>query len=149
MAAWTDTSALDRPARLAPRAGTALPGKADWLQLARFAAVGASGYAVNLAVYAALLVGGLHFRVAAVGAFAVAVVNNYAWNRRWTFPERRGRLIAQGSRFLCVALAALGANVALLSLLVAAGLGALAAQAAAIVLVTPISFLGHRLWSFR
>jgi putative flippase GtrA len=35
-----------------------------------------------------------------------------------------------------------------LTLLVHAGLGEVQAQGAAIVLVTPLSFLGNKLWSF-
>ena len=55
----------------------------------------------------------------------------------------------QGARFLAVSLAALGANLAILALLVAVGLPKVPAQAVAIVLVTPLSFLGNKLWSFR
>ncbi len=54
-------------------------------QFTRFCAVGASGYAVNLAVYAALLAAGLHYLAAAAVAFLVAAASKYAWNRAWTF----------------------------------------------------------------
>ena len=59
------------------------------------AAVGASGYVVNLVVYTALLNGaGLHYAAAATCSFLVAVTNNYLWNRLWTFraPARPRRL---------------------------------------------------------
>jgi putative flippase GtrA len=36
-----------------------------------------------------------------------------------------------------------------LYVLVKAGLGALPAQAIAIVVVTPLNFIGNKLWSFR
>jgi len=53
-------------------------------------------------------------------------------------------------RFFLVALAALGANLALLALLVgAAGVGKFWANAIAIVLVMPLNFVGNKLWSFR
>ena len=42
------------------------------IQFVRFCAVGASGYAVNLAVYAALLAAGVHYLAAAAIAFLVA-----------------------------------------------------------------------------
>ena len=42
-----------------------------------------------------------------------------------------------------------GANLVLLTLLVEAGLGKIVAQALAIVLVTPLNFVGNKLWSFR
>ena len=131
------------------RVGAALRRRSNWEQLVKFCAVGATGYAVNLAVYWLLLdVGGLHYISAAVGSFLVAVTNNYAWNRLWTFRHQRGGVAYQGMRFLVVSTAALLANLAVLHLLVSAGLGELVAQAIAIVLVTPVNFVGNKLWSF-
>jgi hypothetical protein len=48
-----------------------------------------------------------------------------------------------------VSLASLAANLVVLEILVAAGAGKVAAQAVAIVLVTPLNFAGNKLWSFR
>ena len=72
-------------------------------QFVRFCAVGASGYAVNLAVYAELLAAGLHYLAAAAIAFlvaagaghlggqAVAIVLatpfSFAANKLWAFAE--------------------------------------------------------------
>lgn len=118
-------------------------------QLLQFCAVGSSGYAINLGAYAALLGGGIGFRAAASVAFLLAVANNYTWNRLWTFRRQRAGVAVQGSRFLTVSLVALVANLLVLSALVAWGLPSLPAQAGAIVLVTPVNFLGNKLWSFR
>jgi putative flippase GtrA len=121
----------------------------NWLQLGRFCAVGASGFAVNLAVYTLLLHGaGVHYLLAASGSFLVAVTSNYTWNRLWTFRRQRGHVGYQGLRFLIVSTFALGANLVVLYLLVKLGVGKLPAQAAAIVLVTPLNFVGNKLWSF-
>ena len=121
----------------------------NWEQLAKFCAVGATGYLVNLAVYAFLLdVVGLHYLSAAVGSFLVAVTNNYLWNRLWTFRAQRGAVAYQGMRFFVVSTAALLANLAVLEALVTIGLGEFVAQAIAIVLVTPVNFVGNKLWSF-
>jgi dolichol-phosphate mannosyltransferase len=132
------------------RARVAVGRSANWMQLLKFCIVGATGYAVNLGVYA-LLVHGLSvpYLLAAVCSFAVAVTNNYTWNRLWTFRRERGAVVLQGARFFVVSLAALGANLAVLAILVAAGMPKVGAQALAIVLVTPLSFLGNKLWSFR
>src|ERR671936_1820675 len=93
------------------RAGRALRRPQNWIELAKFTLVGASGYLVNLAVYVALLRGAdLHYLPAAACSFAVAVSNNYWWNRHWTFRGRRGHVSHQGLRFLIVSLVALGAN---------------------------------------
>jgi dolichol-phosphate mannosyltransferase len=132
------------------RAGRALRSPHNWMQLAKFSAVGASGYAVNLAVYALLLNWvGLHYLGAAFCSFLVAVANNYWWNRHWTFRGQRGHFAYQGMRFAVVSAVALAANLVILRLLVGFGLGKFVAQAIAIVAVTPLNFLGNKLWSFR
>ena len=133
------------PARV--RAG--LRKRSNWEQLVKFCVVGGTGYLVNLAVYTLLLdVVGLHYISAAVGSFLVAVTNNYLWNRLWTFRAQRGGVAYQGMRFLVVSTIALLANLAVLHLLVTLGLGEVIAQAIAIVLVTPVNFVGNKLWSF-
>jgi len=132
------------------RVNAALRRRHNWEQLLKFCVVGASGYVVNLAVYTLLLDGaGLHYVLAAIGSFLVAVTNNYAWNRVWTFRHARGHVVHQGLRFLVVSAMALAANLLVLHTLVSAGLGEVTAQAIAIVLVTPVNFIGNKLWSFR
>ena len=138
------------PVGLGARAGRALRQSHNWVQLAKFCIVGVSGYAVNLVVYKLLLDSGLHYVLAATVSFLVAATNNYAWNRMWTFRRERGHLGYQGLRFLIVSALAYGTNLVLLALLVeVAGLGKFTAQAIAIVLVTPVNFIGNKLWSFR
>jgi len=132
------------------RAGQALQQSHNWVQLGKFCAVGVSGYAVNLAVYSLLLNwANLHYIPAAVCSFLVAVTNNYWWNRHWTFRGQRGHFGYQGLRFLVVSTLALGANLVVLQALVALGSGKIVAQAVAIVVVTPLNFVGNKLWSFR
>jgi putative flippase GtrA len=135
---------------LAARIAQALRAGENWVQLVKFGAVGASGYAVNLAVYALLLKGaGLHYVAAATGSFLVAASWNYWWNRTWTFRAQRGHFGIQGMRFFVVSATVYGANLAVLAALVSSGLGKIDAQAIAILLVTPLNFLGNKLWSFR
>jgi dolichol-phosphate mannosyltransferase len=123
---------------------------ANWLELVRFGLVGASGYGLNLAVFAFVVhaVGANH-RVAALCAFLVAVANNFLWNRRWTFRSHTARAQHQAVRFLVVSVGAFLLNLAVLELLVAgAGLAAVPAQAIAIGAAMPVSFLGNKLWTF-
>jgi dolichol-phosphate mannosyltransferase len=134
---------------VASRAQTVLRTRRHWVQLGKFCAVGVVGYGVNLAVYATLLDGGLHYLLAATCSFLVAVTSNYALNRLWTFRDRRGGVAAQGMRFFVVSLASLGANLLVLHVLITFGAGKLVGQALAIVLVTPLNFVGNKLWSFR
>jgi putative flippase GtrA len=136
--------------RTRTRFGGAVRRRGNWEQLAKFCVVGASGYVVNLAVYTVLLRGaGLHYAPAAIVSFLVAVTNNYTWNRAWTFRGARGHVVLQGLRFLVVSSLALGANLVVLSILVWLGVDEVLAQAIAIVLVTPVNFVGNKLWSFR
>ena len=132
------------------RAGRALRRPHNWVQLAKFCTVGASGYVVNLCVFSALvLLAEWHHVPAATASFLVAVTNNYTWNRLWTFRGQRGHVAYQGFRFLIVAVCALGANLLILETLIALGLEKIPAQATAIILVTPLNFVGNKLWSFR
>jgi dolichol-phosphate mannosyltransferase len=129
--------------------GAALRRRGNWEQLVKFCVVGGTGYVVNLAVYTLLLRGfEFHYLAAAFCSFLVAVSNNYMWNRVWTFRAQRGHVAYQGMRFLVVSTLALGANLLVLHLLVTVGLDKVLAQAIAIVLVTPINFVGNKLWSF-
>ena len=128
----------------------ALGRRQNWLQLLRFCVVGASGYVVNLIVFVVLLEGfGFHYLAAATCSFLVAVTNNYTWNRLWTFRGQRGHVAYQGLRFLIVSIFALNANLLILHGLVLLGLPKIPAQALAIILVTPLNFVGNKLWSFR
>jgi putative flippase GtrA len=133
------------------RVRAALRHPANWLQLIRFGAVGASGYVVNLAVFAAAVHGaGFGYVVAATMAFAVALANNFFWNRAWTFKAREGHAGFQAARFVVVSLGAFAFNLLLLLVLVeVAGVREVPAQAVAIIAATPLNFLGNKLWSFK
>jgi putative flippase GtrA len=124
--------------------------RSDWTQLLRFCTVGACGYVVNLAVYAALVRGlGVHYISAAIAAFAVAWSCNFACNKWWTFQRHGLSALEQAGRYLLVSVIALGLGLLVLHLLVSAGSDRVLAQAVAIVAVTPVSFLLNRRWSFR
>ncbi|HEV2062516.1 MAG TPA: GtrA family protein [Solirubrobacteraceae bacterium] len=143
-------AAVEAPPRFRTRMNAGVRKPANWMELVRFSVVGASGYVVNLLVFTVLVHGvGTHYRVAATGAFLIAVANNFWWNRQWTFKAHHGRAAHQSAKFLTVSVAAFCLNLLVLEALVA-GLGApeVPAQAVAIAAATPISFLGNKLWSF-
>jgi dolichol-phosphate mannosyltransferase len=118
-------------------------------QFVRFCIVGASGYAVNIAVFALALALGVQYLGAAAAAFVVAVAGNFWCNRRFTFAARDGAPAGQAARFFTVSVAACLFGAAVLEVLVGgAGLPALAAQPAAIIAATPLNFLGNKAWSF-
>jgi dolichol-phosphate mannosyltransferase len=151
----TDTTPPVEQERRTPggRLSASMRHRGNWVQLVKFGLVGASGFAINTGVYWVLLrKGGLHYIPAAIGAFAIAVANNFFWNRTWTFRQIRHDLHTghQFARFLTVSVIALGIDLVLLRILVEQGnVDKIIAQMIAVVVVTPISFLGNRLWSFR
>ncbi len=120
-------------------------------ELVLFGLVGASGYAVNLAVFQIVWGAGASHLVAATAAFGVAVANNYLWNRRWTFADATAMSKrVQAPRFLAVSVAAFGMSLAVLEVLVSVlDVHAVLAQAVAVVVVTPMGYVGQKLWSFR
>jgi putative flippase GtrA len=121
----------------------------NWLQLAKFFAVGGSGYVINLCVFAfCVKVLNIHHLAAATAAFVVAVMNNFWWNRHWTFQAGSGRASFQAPRFFAVSIAAFVFAAAVLELLVTVGVPDLAAQAISIVAATPLNFVGNKMWSF-
>jgi putative flippase GtrA len=132
------------------RLGAAARRPASWWQLLKFGIVGGSGYLINLAVFAVLAGNlGAHHSLAAIGAFCVAVTNNFLWNRYWTFGPGGGSAGFQAARFFAVSVGALGLNLAVLELLVAGGqVGDLTAQAIAVAVAMPFNFLGNKLWTF-
>jgi putative flippase GtrA len=148
--ATADTADIPRlRGQMRLRAGLRKP--SNWMQLVRFGVVGASGYAVNLVVFALLVhAGSVDYKLAAVAAFVVALSNNFVWNRLWTFRASGGHAGFQAVRFCVVSLVAFGFNLAVLYLLVEGlGVSAVPAQALAIAAATPLNFVGNKLWSFR
>jgi putative flippase GtrA len=146
-----EAAVAERPHALHLRVRAGLRKPHNWVQLVKFCAVGASGYVVNLCVFALCVEAlGLHHLVGATVAFVVAVTNNFWWNRHWTFRAGRGRAGFQAARFFAVSVAAFLFAAAVLELLVGvAGLPEVPSQAMAIIAATPLNFIGNKMWSFR
>lgn len=138
------------PVATAKRIGAGARKPANWLQLLQFGVVGASGYVINLAVFAALVeLGGLHHALGAIGAFCVAVSSNFYWNRHWTFRAGDGHAGFQGARFFTVSIGGLLINLVVLEALVSGGLADLPSQAIAVASAMPANFVGNKLWTFQ
>jgi putative flippase GtrA len=122
----------------------------NWLQLVKFCLVGGTGYVVNLTVFAlAAGVLDVHHLAAAGLAYLVAVTNNFLLNRHWTFGAGDGHAGFQAARFFTVSTSAALVAAGVLELLVSvAGMAAVPAQALAIVVATPVNFVGNKMWSF-
>ena len=130
------------------RHGIRHPG--NWLQFVRFGAVGASGYVVNLVVFALCVhVLRIDYKLSAVIAWSISVFNNFVLNRHWTFAAKQEHPVRQAVRFFAVSLVTFGFTYLVLVVLVDAGMMKVLAQAIAIAAGTPLSFVGQKLWSFR
>src|SRR5579875_1871612 len=149
MTTTMDFPAVAPPMRARVRDGVLHVG--NWLQFGRFAIVGATGYAVNLAVFALCVhLLGIDYRVSSVVAYVVSVINNFWLNRHWTFDARQAHPAGQGIRFFLVSLVAFGISEGVLIALVeGAGSPKVVAQAIAIIAAMPVNFIGQKLWSFR
>lgn len=148
--AWTRWSEIAWALVRRVRHGARKPG--NWVQLFKFGVVGASGYVINLLAFALFTQAlDMHHIPAAVGAFLVAVTNNFTWNRQWTFRAEApgGHAGHQGARFLAVSVVGLGVNLAVLELLVSSTpLSELPSQAIAVAIAMPVNFIGNKLWTF-
>ncbi|HUZ83607.1 MAG TPA: GtrA family protein [Gaiellales bacterium] len=146
--ARTDVVDMRTPSHL-QRFHLAVRRPANWLELIRYCVVGGSGYAVNLGVF--WLAGHrVPYLVAFVIAFVVAATSNFVLNRGWTFRVMHGKPHHQYVRFVGVSAVALVVDLIVLAVLVErAGAGKLPAAAVAILVATPVSFFGNKLWSFR
>jgi putative flippase GtrA len=121
----------------------------NWFELLRYCVVGATGYLVNLAVFY-VADKPLPYPVAFTIAFVIAATSNFLLNRWWTFRIDHGVPHHQYARFLTVSAVALGIDLVALTVMVEGlGMAELPAAAIAIVLATPVSFLGNKIWSFR
>ena len=132
------------------RVGQGMRRPHNWVQLVKFLGVGASGYVVNLGVYALIHEGlGIgHLRSATI-AFVVAVFNNFWWNRHWTFGARDGHAGFQAARFFVVSTLVFFVALGISQLLVSTtDLPDVVAQAISIVAATPLNFVGNKMWSF-
>jgi putative flippase GtrA len=120
------------------------------VQFLKFGIVGVSNTLITFAVYTLLLKGfGVWYLAASAIGFVVGAINGFLWNRRWTFRGHVGDALTP-VRWGIVQGCGLGLNLGLLYLLVHdAGLDKLLGQAFATVVVTVLTFIANRAWTFR
>jgi putative flippase GtrA len=119
-------------------------------QFVKFGIVGVSNTLIFFLVYTLLLkVFGVWYVAASGIGFAVGAINGFLWNRAWTFRGHVGDALTP-VRWFVVQSSGLLANLGLVYLFVdGAGLGELVGQAVTIVIVTVLTFLANRAWTFR
>jgi putative flippase GtrA len=85
-------------------------------RLGKFSVVGFTNFAVdagtmNLLIALSGVTRGVQFAAFKAGAFGVAVVHSYVWNRLWVFESRRGMSASELIKFAGIALSTLFVNV--------------------------------------
>lgn len=120
----------------------------------RFVLVGLGGFAVQSALLAGLTrLTPMDYRVATLLAVEAAVLHNFIWHDRWTWPRtapREGRWQRALRFHLATALVSVAGNVALMALFVGGfGWPVLAANAAAVLLLAIVNFRAADGWVFK
>ncbi len=120
------------------------------VQFVKFGIVGVSNTALAFGIYTLLLKGfGVWYLAASAIGFVVGAVNGFLLNRRWTFAGHVGDSLTP-VRWGVVQGCGLALNEGLLFLFVdGAGVEKLLGQAFATAIVTVITFLVNRAWTFR
>lgn len=117
---------------------------------ARFLAVGAGGYVVNVATFAALVTAGMRYVPASAVSYLVSNALMYLGNRYFTFRLGQDGFWAAYLRYILVGLVVIAMNAAVLALLVeGAGLDETLAQAFSLLAVTPPAYVLFKRWTFR
>jgi putative flippase GtrA len=120
------------------------------VQFVKFGIVGVSNTLLAFAIYTVLLkVFGVWYLAASAIGFVVGAVNGFLLNRRWTFAGHVGDSLTP-VRWGIVQGCGLALNEGLLFVFVDdAHIEKLLGQACATVIVTVITFLVNRAWTFR
>ena len=121
-------------------------------QFLKFGVVGASGTVVNFVIYHLLLHAKLAIWFAYAVGFILGGVNNYWWNRHWTF-RSQGHPWKELAQFITVSAVALGISEIVIIFaekhLPAMPLRNSAAWLMATVVGMGWNFFGNKFWTFR
>ena len=131
----------------------------EWVRFFKFATVGAIGALVDFSMLNLLVLGFEWPKWSAnIVSVACAILSNFIWNRRWTFPESRERPFStQFGKFALTnfiglginQIVFLGADALLFAKIVPYPLNYNLAKAMAIVVVLFWNFFVNRAWTYR
>jgi len=123
-------------------------------QFFRFCVVGASGVVVNAAAYWVFFsLAGINYLAASVLSYVVASVNNFVWNKLFTFDDNIKGLwpvLWQYFQFLAICTIGMGINLGVLYLLVEyAGMNPNLANLLGVLVATGSNFIGNKFVAFK
>lgn len=134
---------MTTPAQASPRLAAAA-------QPTKFLIVGAVGYVLNLAVFAALHSVGVAYVVNSVISYFIANAVMYVGNRYFTFRLGHDGFWSAYLRYLIVGAVVAGLNAGILAALVqGTGIDSRIGVAISLLLITPVAFVLFKRWTFR
>lgn len=143
--------------------------KTERTRFLRFAVVGAIGAVVDFGILNLLLTLHVPYVIAGTLSFIAAVLNNFTWNRFWTYPDSRSKPISkQLTQFALINVIGIGIRIPILAsledfmvnlvtALLPRGLWVFSAEkigqnlviAIAILIVMLWNFFANRLWTYN
>jgi len=115
----------------------------------KYALIGAMNTVVSYLTYSVLLIIGLKYSVALAFSYLIGIMHSYAWNRYWNF-RSRSPFGAETIRFILAYVISFFINLLLLKALIEQALiQPFIAQAVAIAITAPTTFLLMRYWVFK
>jgi len=124
--------------------------KQIYRQFVKFSIVGISGMVVDGLVYF-ISTRWLHlfYLLAKITSFILAAVNNYIWNRIWTFRSKEKNIIKEFYKFISVSAIGLGLNALIMYLLVGImRINDLSGWLLATLMVLFWNFAANKYWTF-
>lgn len=118
-------------------------------EISRFVFVGILNTIVGYGAFFILLYLTIHYILALIISSVIGIAHSYIWNRKWTF-KSRGNVRKESSKFITVYGIAFVMNLIILAIFVEKlRFDPKIGQIFALGIVTIISFLGHKYWSFK
>jgi len=123
----------------------------NYKQFIKFAVVGASGVVVDWVVYFILTrYLELFYLISKTISFLFAAINNYIWNRSWTFRSKENKIAGEFAKFFLVSLIGLGLNLIIMYISVEIfKINDLYSLVIATGIVTIWNYLANKLWTFK
>lgn len=117
----------------------------------KYCTVGVSGTLLDLgSLYLLVEYAHLEVLVAATISFLLAVINNFTWNKTWTFKNREKNYRKQFIKFFIVSMGGLILNTGFMFLFVnIIGIWYMIAKAMTSCFVLTWNFLGNKYWTFK
>lgn len=120
------------------------------LQLIKFGWVGVLNTVLGYAIFfVCIYIFKLHYSLALIIEYIFGISNSYIWNKLWTF-KSKNRANKEIFKFIIVYIISLVFNYAILFLLIdILNIKAAISQIIALIIIFPITFIGHKRWTFK